>query len=191
MNPQFISDKEKNDFLLLSKTIEAENYEPALALAKAGLVEYPHNAAVYHNQIGALIFITNSDYWSATQHYQKALELGFDHDCCEYNTWEAAVDAHNSLIDSESGYCAVVKVETGEFMYDATTLLNKYRELFPKGEHIAEIEEYLYVYEVISAYGEQEIDAEKIRTAYQTAGFSDKKEFLEEMLAIYASKNEA
>ena len=55
MLPKFISDKEKSDFLTLSKTIEAGNYEAGLKIAKASLLEFPNNAAVYHNQIGALI----------------------------------------------------------------------------------------------------------------------------------------
>ena len=132
----FISDEEKEGFWELSNTIRAENYEQALDLSKTLLEKFPNNKAIYHNQIGAMTYLSKSDYWIATNHYSKALEYGFDADACEDNIWESAVDSYKSLIDSEAGFCKIMIMDTQEFIW-ANDLVEKYENNFPNGKYVA------------------------------------------------------
>lgn len=141
----FISDEEKNDFWELSNTIRAENYEEALDFSKTLLEKFPNNKAIYHNQIGAMTYLAKSDYWSATNHYSKAMEYRFDADACEDNIWESAVDSYKSLIDSEAGFCKIMIMDTQEFIW-ANDLVEKYENNFPNGKYIEEAKELNYIY---------------------------------------------
>ncbi len=141
----FISEEEKNDFWTLSNTIQAGNYEEALHISKTLLEKFPHNKAIYHNQIGAMIYLSKSDYWGATNHYSKALEYGFDADVCEDNIWESAVDSYKSLIDCEEGFCKIMITATQEFI-PANDLVKKYENLFPSGKYVEEAKELNYIF---------------------------------------------
>ena len=77
MKPEFSSDEEKSEFIVLSNTIRSGNYEEALHIAREMLEKYPGNKYIYHNQVGAMIYESKADYWGATNHYYKALEFGF------------------------------------------------------------------------------------------------------------------
>ncbi|WP_210150232.1 hypothetical protein [Chryseobacterium scophthalmum] len=136
----FISDEEKEGFWELSNTIRAENYEQALDLFKTLLEKFPNN-----NQIGAMTYLSKSDYWSATNHYSKALEYGFDADACEDNIWESAVDCYKFLIDSEEGFCKLMIKDTHEFIW-ANDLVEKYKNNFPNGKYVDEAKELNYIY---------------------------------------------
>lgn len=141
----FISDEEKEDFQTLSNTIQSGNYEEALNLSKILLEKFPNNKAIYHNQIGAMIYLSKNDYWSATNHYFKALEYGFDADACEDNIWESAVDAYKFLIDSEEGFSALMYTDTKEFIA-ANDLVEKYENIFPNGKYTEEAKELNYIF---------------------------------------------
>lgn len=141
----FISDEEKDSFWELSNIIRAGNYEEALDLSKTLLEKFPDNKAIYHNQIGAMTYLSKQDYWGATNHYTKSLEYGFDTDACEDNIWESAVDSYKSLIDSEAGFCKIMIVDTQEFIW-ANDLVEKYENLFPNGKYIEEAKELNYIY---------------------------------------------
>lgn len=145
----FISDEEKEGFWELSNTIRAENYEQALDLSKTLLEKFPNNKAIYHNQIGAMIYLSKSDYWGATNHYSKALEYGFDADTCEDNIWESAVDSYKFLIDSEEGFCKLMIKDTHEFIW-ANDLVEKYENNFPNGKYVDEAKELNYIYSLTS-----------------------------------------
>jgi tetratricopeptide (TPR) repeat protein len=145
----FTSDEEKNGFWELSNTIQAGNYEEALNQSKALLEKFPDNKAIYHNQIGAMTYLSKNDYWGATNHYSKALEYGFDANTCEENIWESAVDSYKSLIDSEAGFCKIMIVDTQEFIW-ANDLVEKYENLFPNGKYTEEAKELNYIYTLTS-----------------------------------------
>lgn len=146
----FTSEEEKNDFRSLSNMIQAGDYEEALHLSKALLEKFPSNKAIYHNQIGAMIYLSKHDYWNATKHYSKALEYGFDADACEDNIWESAVDAYKFLIDSEEGFTVLMYTDTQEFIA-ANDLIEKYENLFPNGKYIGEAKELNYIFNLTRA----------------------------------------
>lgn len=141
----FASEEEKNGFWELSNTIQAGNYEEALNLSKTLLEKFPDNKAIYHNQIGAMIYLSKNDYWGATNHYSKALEYGFDADACEENIWESAIDSYKFLIDSEKGFCKLMIKDTHEFIAP-NDLIKKYENLFPNGKYVEEAKELNYIY---------------------------------------------
>lgn len=141
----FASEEEKNGFWELSNTIQAGNYGEALNLSKNLLERFPDNKAIYHNQIGAMIYLSKNDYWGATSHYTKALEYGFDAEACEENIWESAVDSYKFLIDSEEGFCSLMIKDTHEFIA-ANDLVQKYESLFPNGKYADEAKELNYIF---------------------------------------------
>ncbi len=163
--PHFSSEQERSQFLTLSNTIREERYEDALALSKEMLEAYPDNRHIYHNQVGAITYIVESNYWEATRHYYKALEYGFDADTCEDNIWESAFDAYNYLVDSEAGFCSIL-YEDGTSV-SAIALLKQYQEAFPEGKFIVNSRELIYIYDVIRYMDEEGIYSEyDLKQAY-------------------------
>jgi tetratricopeptide (TPR) repeat protein len=146
MMPKFSSQTESDEFLSLSKTIQAGNYEDALAMSKDMLERYPDNKHIYHNQIGAMIYLSKNDYWGATRHYVKALEYGFPADTCEENIWESAEDSYKFLIDSEEGFCSIMSTDDGTISARTYTLVVDYMELFPRGKYRDKADELIFIY---------------------------------------------
>ncbi|MEL1244833.1 hypothetical protein AAEO56_11215 [Flavobacterium sp. DGU11] len=183
MIPKFSSQTESDEFLTLSKTIQAGSYENALTMSKEMLEKYPDNKHIYHNQIGAMIYLSKNDYWGATRHYEKALEYGFPADTCEDNIWESAEDSFKFLIDSEAGFCAVMG-DDGNIVTRVYTLVENYKNVFPSGKFNDKADELLFIYENIA--GSVFDDAEALRQAYNSS-FADANynELLDELCRIY------
>ncbi|WP_294823373.1 hypothetical protein [uncultured Flavobacterium sp.] len=132
----------------MSKTIEAGDYAEALTMSKDMLERYPDNAYIYHNQIGAMYYLSENAYWSASRHYRRALELGFPADTCEENLWESAEDGFKFLIDGEEGFCSIMNTEDGTLVARNYTLVEEYKEAFPEGKYNDKADELLFIYDV-------------------------------------------
>ncbi len=184
MMPKFSSQTESDEFLSLSKTIQAGNYEDALAMSKDMLERYPDNKHIYHNQIGAMIYLSKNDYWGATRHYVKALEYGFPADTCEENIWESAEDSFKFLIDSEEGFCSIMSTDDGTVMARPHTLVEGYKQTFPNGKFIGNADQLLFIYD--NMHEPFFDDRESVGYAYYSK-FSDRKyqELLDELCDIY------
>lgn len=146
MIPKFSSQTESDEFLTLSKTIQAGNYEDALTMSKDMLERYPDNKHIYHNQVGAMIYLSKNDYWGASKHYQQALEHGFPEDSCEENLWESAEDSFKFLIDSEEGFSSLMNTADGTITARPYTLVLEYMETFPGGKYRPKADELIFIY---------------------------------------------
>lgn len=170
MTPTFSSQTESDEFLALSKTIQAGSYGEALTISKDMLERYPDNAYIYHNQIGAMYYLSENAYWSASRHYRKALELGFPVDSCEENLWESAEDGFKFLIDSEEGFCSIMSKDDGSIMARPYTLVLDYIDMFPEGKYSNKADELVFIYISLQ---EKRFDSREAITAAYNDKFHD------------------
>jgi hypothetical protein len=192
--PVYINDEEKNEFLQLTRTIQAGNYKEALEHSKILLEKYPNNKGIYHNQIGALAHNVEGDYWYCSKHYVLALENGFDAGICEENLWESAVDGYNRLIDSENGFCVIFYPDEPEReTTKANKLIEDYIKLFPEGQFMEEAKELNFVfYEYYNLKNENNLTSITLKNAYLKEYTNGKYgEIVEKLCSIIDENNSA
>lgn len=184
MIPKFSSQTESDEFLTLSKTIQAGNYEDALKMSKDMLERYPDNAYIYHNQIGAMYYLTENAYWSASRHYYKAYDLGFPADTCEENIWESAEDGFKFLIDSEEGFCSIMNTDDGTITARPYTLVLEYMETFPGGKYRPKADELIFIYLSLqeNRFGSRDAMVSAYNEKFPDSNYQD---LLDELCGIY------